>query len=133
MKKIFPYPFYLSFWFWWLVLTVVYIFVMNVTNYEFSRTSALLGMFVPVGQYGALGLATLATATILAPIVPVLVMLATIIFSDYFLYKWGVQSPLVKMLLILVLLFLLTLAVDVFTYHECISLSILKDPGSVGF
>ena len=146
IEKRFPYPHLLSFWFWWLALTVVYL-SLHLVGILMNHLSpflggflghvwGLIGLFVPIGFqnltaffvsifgvfFGKLPVQFL--TGILAPII----FLGALFMTDRFLfYKLKINSPTKKIALNLFLLFLLTLIIDLAIFHSWASFSIFLD------
>ncbi len=121
MKKLFPYPWRLSLWFWWLITTLVYIGLQfsGLLKSEGGGASPLsyahgfLGLFVPFGVWN--GIAVLQTFFGWG-LLAVALFIVMVFGGDTLISRYGVTSGTTKVFYNLLVLLILTLLVDVIFY-----------------
>ena len=108
---------------WWAGLTVIYICLNFIPG--ISALAALLGLFVPIGIWNFI-IASGTTRLIVLPLV-----ILAVFGGEYVLRKLDL-SPLKKFLIVALILFLLTIAVDFIIWGRWQSLFFLMGGGNEG-
>ena len=122
------YKFLMSLPFWWILLTTIYVVL---TFLDGGYFAGLLGLFVPIGVSNFFfSFRTFSGRGSHAWIVVFPLILVTIFCGEWFLRKWRL-SPVTKILLILGILFILTVAVDFVIWGSWASLQFLKAGGEI--
>ena len=124
LKKVF-----LSLPFVWILTTGIYL---GLQLLKLPWIARWLGFVVPIGAYNYFMLAGAWTeAPIILVSVCILVIL-TIIGGEWLLLKMNMRS-ITKLLVILLILFVLTIAVDLIIWHQWQTLEFFKEGGVVKF
>lgn len=117
--------FLISLPFWWVMLTAVYL-VLQWSHTDFlTFWSAWVGLFVPLGMFNTAA----SLGTHVWPITFSLILI--VVFGGEWLLGKRNMSPLIRIFLILVILFSLTIIVDFIIWHTWGSLEYLKNNGKL--
>lgn len=122
--KLFPYKWYLGYWFTWLILTVVY-FVFFFINEDITKLSSTIGLFVPIGPFSMY-------AMLNAPITGLL-FIFTFLLADKFAFKYmGIKRSFTKITFNLYVLLFVTCFVDTIGFGSWLSLMLIFNQSPVG-
>lgn len=108
--------------FFWLSITFIYVILILLS---LNQVAALLGLFVPLGFYSIFIL----LASPLMWVISLIFVLLVIFGSNYFLNKRDINL-LLKVIIMLLILFILTILVDIIIYGSWESLNLLKNGGT---
>lgn len=121
----------LKLWKFWVIITAVYLFLqapLQLLKYSFIRYIAyFIGLFVPIGF--ASGIALILNPFVV--MIEVTLTLLTLIYGEKLAIKWGLNH-LQKFLFNILILFLLTLVIDLIVWGGWKSMTLLIK-GYVGF
>jgi hypothetical protein len=128
MKKLFSYPWYLSFWFFLIATTALYVVLsfsggLSGGGTPLGYVTGFIGLFVPIGYFNFVF--SLGTPT---GFVSFLLVALSIFFADVIAERWHIASK-GKIAFDLAWLFLLTLVVDLLLYQTWPSLFIFLGGG----
>lgn len=111
------YPIWLRLWFWWLILTLVYLALFNSLNSPTGDTAAkvgaLIGLFVPLGPYSIVK-----SIPVLG--IPLLFLAVALVKGDDVFFK----DKVMKILFNLAMLLLFTMFMDFFLWGKWCSFDI---------
>lgn len=100
MRSLFPYKWYTSFWFSWLVLSIVYFFIVLALNGETSLVY-IIGLFVPIGPFSAF----------FAPD-GILLLILFIFLTDALSWSFGIKNVFSKIFFNVYILLFVTWAIE---------------------
>lgn len=116
VQNLFPYPWHLSFWFWWFALTGAYLMI-GISNIA-KGFGALIGLFVPYGVYNSsYTFQKVAETGSVLPLASLALFFSIFLLVDKILWRKKLQ-PFEKIALNLTILFLLTICVDLSIWGE---------------
>ena len=131
MKKLFPYQWYTSFWFSWLVVTAIYLllsFAGGLGVYQgtfLGYVTGLFGLVTPIGVFSFM--ASLEGWRMVA----FLIVAVSVLGVDAAVARFasGPFSPFLKIMFNIAILFVLTFLVDLVLYQAWPSLTIFLNGG----